>query len=263
MLQYAPRLAQFYLLVNEKRTDKLHQSIGGDGAPVCGTSYLLSFLNVCERLASSRERYLTFGTDEDESSPVSRNYVRSVPVPPIQNGVFCHFYLKLCPDWVEILTWCCSFFMKCSNLRNLFLKWEKSSSKLARFQTTWSNYMLFTVVSFMGLLGDSTLQCIWDVCIYNFVQIYPQLRPKEVFVSECSASLLVSWRTVPRLSALLHVCLKSVISQPTKVIITTAILRDPSDQKVSTNGNHGVMRNDASSWGRRMPSKEKMLRMRN
>ena len=98
MLQYAPRLAQFYLLVNEKRTDKLHQSIGGDGAPVCGTSYLLSFLNVCERLASSRERYLTFGTDEDESSPVSRNYVRSVPVPPIQNGVFCHFYLKLCPD---------------------------------------------------------------------------------------------------------------------------------------------------------------------
>ena len=78
MLEYAPRLAQFYLLVNEKRTDKLHQfkkkedsflfviSIVGYGAPVCGTSYLISFLNVGERLASSREIYLTFGTDEDE-----------------------------------------------------------------------------------------------------------------------------------------------------------------------------------------------------
>ena len=71
-------LHNFIFSSTRKKTDKLHQfkkkedsflfviSIVGYGAPVCGTSYLISFLNVGERLASSREIYLTFGTDEDE-----------------------------------------------------------------------------------------------------------------------------------------------------------------------------------------------------
>ena len=50
-------------------------AIGGDGAPICGTSFLVSFLNVGERLTSSDENWLLFGTDESETANVVRNYV--------------------------------------------------------------------------------------------------------------------------------------------------------------------------------------------
>ena len=92
MKTYAPRLAQFYLNANTLRNDKLHEfssfpkqdpesfvfvlAIGCDGAPICGTTFLLSFLNVGERLPSSDETYMMFGTDEEESSTVVRNYLK-------------------------------------------------------------------------------------------------------------------------------------------------------------------------------------------
>ena len=69
--EFAIRLAQFYLTVNESRQDKLMTftefkkkdndsflfvlSFGGDAAPSCGMSFLLSFLNIGCRIASSAE----------------------------------------------------------------------------------------------------------------------------------------------------------------------------------------------------------------
>ena len=61
--KYAPRLAEFYLRVGKSRTDKLLSfddekfkkidpsstlfvlSVGGDEAPLSGTTFLLSFIN--------------------------------------------------------------------------------------------------------------------------------------------------------------------------------------------------------------------------
>jgi len=74
--EYAVRLAKFYLFVDSKRRDNILKfpklkpnnlssimfvmSIGGDEAPASGTAFLLSFLNVASRLASSAENFLTF-----------------------------------------------------------------------------------------------------------------------------------------------------------------------------------------------------------
>lgn len=63
--EYILRLAKFYLTVNENRVDKLKTfdnipqmdsdavlfllAFGGDSAPICGMSFLVSFLNVGKR----------------------------------------------------------------------------------------------------------------------------------------------------------------------------------------------------------------------
>ena len=89
--QYILRLATFYIMVNKLRVDKLKTfpnlrksdpdairfdiAFGGDGAPIVGLSYLISFLNVGRRVASSYENFLVFGADVDEQSPVSRRFV--------------------------------------------------------------------------------------------------------------------------------------------------------------------------------------------
>ena len=83
-LEYIVRVAKFYLYVNQYRSDKLKLfpnlqrkdkdsvlfvlAIGGDGAPQCGMSILLSFLNVGKRIASSDEQFLLFGADVAENS---------------------------------------------------------------------------------------------------------------------------------------------------------------------------------------------------
>ena len=91
LAQYAPRLAEFYLRVNETREDKLNFfekfhcknpssklfliAIGGDEAPLAGTTFLLSFLNVGKRIASSFENFITFGGNVKENGEVVRRYV--------------------------------------------------------------------------------------------------------------------------------------------------------------------------------------------
>ena len=88
---YVPRLAKFYLSVNEKRFDKLKEfpffekkdqesfcfvmALGGDGAPQTGTVFLVSFLNVGNRITNSSENYMTFGGNVPEDSKVSRRYI--------------------------------------------------------------------------------------------------------------------------------------------------------------------------------------------
>ena len=88
---YIPRLAQFLLTANRNRVDKLISfpnfskkdddsylllfTFGGDGAPISGTTFLTSFLNVGERIASSTENYLLFGANVSENSTVCRRFI--------------------------------------------------------------------------------------------------------------------------------------------------------------------------------------------
>ena len=84
-------MAQFYLVVNEHREDKLVtfpnivkedeesnmflMAFGGDRAPICGMTFLIYFLNVSNRLASSSENFMIFGADVDETSEVVGRFV--------------------------------------------------------------------------------------------------------------------------------------------------------------------------------------------
>ena len=88
---YILRLAKFYLTVDKHRKDKLKSfpnlpkkdtdsrlfalAIGGDGAPGYGTSILVSFLNCGDRIASSSENFLLFGSNVDETSPAVAAYL--------------------------------------------------------------------------------------------------------------------------------------------------------------------------------------------
>jgi len=92
--EYAVRLAKFYLFVDSERRDNILKfpklkpknpssvtfvmSIGGDEAPASGTAFLLSFLNVASRLASSAENFLIFGANVKENSLIVQRYVKKL-----------------------------------------------------------------------------------------------------------------------------------------------------------------------------------------
>ena len=78
--QYLLMLAKFYLSENNKEnlksftesTGTLQIALGGDGCPFCKNestcSFLVTFLNVGRRVASSYDNFLIFGASCDESS---------------------------------------------------------------------------------------------------------------------------------------------------------------------------------------------------
>ena len=63
-------------------TGTFHSALGGDGCPFdkkeSARSFLVSFMNVGRRVASSYDTFLVFGANCDESSPVVKIYVRSL-----------------------------------------------------------------------------------------------------------------------------------------------------------------------------------------
>ena len=93
---YVSRLAQFYLRVNKSRIDKLLcfddakfqkidasstlflLSVGGDEAPLSGTTFLLSFINVGRRICSSYDNFLIFGGNVKENGEVVRRYLKKL-----------------------------------------------------------------------------------------------------------------------------------------------------------------------------------------
>lgn len=89
---YLPRLAEFYLRVNKDRLDKLIEfgcgqmessilflfSVGGDEAPLAGTSFLVSFLNAGKRVCSSFENFLIFGGNVKENGIIVQRYVEKL-----------------------------------------------------------------------------------------------------------------------------------------------------------------------------------------
>ena len=85
--EYLPRLAQFYLSVSTrsklkwfgKAEGSFQLAWGGDGCP-CGKhesacSFLVSFLNSGKRVVSSRDNFLVFGANCQETSMVVKKYV--------------------------------------------------------------------------------------------------------------------------------------------------------------------------------------------
>jgi len=50
-------------------------AIGGDGAPGSGCLFLISFLNVGERICSSSENFLLFGANVAENSFIVRKFL--------------------------------------------------------------------------------------------------------------------------------------------------------------------------------------------
>ena len=86
------RLAKIYLEVNQKRKDKLKSchsldtkdsdtflfamAIGGDGPPGTGMVILVLFLNVGERLPSSKEQFLLFGGAVTENLEIVSNFFK-------------------------------------------------------------------------------------------------------------------------------------------------------------------------------------------
>ena len=91
---FVPRLASFYLRVNEHRSVKLLTfdkfprkdpssflfliSFGGDGAPGIGTIFNISFLNAGKRIMSSSETFTVLGGDFNETDKVIENYVSNI-----------------------------------------------------------------------------------------------------------------------------------------------------------------------------------------
>ena len=91
-VSYILDLAKFYLEVDNGREDKLKtfesfskkdpssflfaMAIGGDAAPGTGMAILESFLNVGERLPSSKEPFLLFGGDCEKNSNVVNNFFK-------------------------------------------------------------------------------------------------------------------------------------------------------------------------------------------
>ena len=94
LASYVHRLSEFYLTVYPSRKEELREfpcfekkndntflfllNYGGDGAPGIGTAFLVSFLNVVERLLSSKENFMVFGSNCDERSPAVLRYLRQV-----------------------------------------------------------------------------------------------------------------------------------------------------------------------------------------
>ena len=90
--EYLPRLAKFYLNMQGKRKGALKWfgetegrflvAFGGDGCPFgkneSACSFLISFLNVGKRVASSSDNFLVFGANVEETSPVVKKYLNSV-----------------------------------------------------------------------------------------------------------------------------------------------------------------------------------------
>ena len=88
--QYLPMLAKFYLSMKTEESLKgfaespgtFQIALGGDGCPFgkneSACSFLVSFMNVGRRVASSYDNFLIFGANCDESSPAVKKYVRSL-----------------------------------------------------------------------------------------------------------------------------------------------------------------------------------------
>jgi len=105
-VEYILRLAEFYITVNKHRSDKLLTlqeqprkcsnsllfmlCIGGDGAPASGTAFLVSFINIGKRIASSSENYLLFGANVGEACPIVESYVSKLvnDISHLENNVF-------------------------------------------------------------------------------------------------------------------------------------------------------------------------------
>lgn len=90
--EYLPRLAKFYLNMQTTRKGALKWfgktegtflvAFGGDGCPFgkneSACSFLISFLNIGKRVASSSDNFIVFGGNVEETSLVVKKYINFV-----------------------------------------------------------------------------------------------------------------------------------------------------------------------------------------
>ena len=106
LIPYVQRISKFYLNVYKQRNDEMKQfkkfpkksedsfqfliNFGGDGAPGSGTAFLFSFLNVGQRLMSSRENFLVFGAFCKENCTLVRRYIAQIvtDLKYLENNIF-------------------------------------------------------------------------------------------------------------------------------------------------------------------------------
>jgi len=73
-------LKQFIFDKKNPQSTLFNLAIGEDGAPATGCTFLVSFINVGQRIASSSENFLLFGGNVDESSLPVRNFIKKMVI---------------------------------------------------------------------------------------------------------------------------------------------------------------------------------------
>lgn len=120
--EYLPRLALFYLNTKQdalkwfgKTEGTFLVAFGGDGCPFgkndTACSFLVSFLNVGKRVASSSDNFLVFGANVEETSVIVRKYVQSVCKQIVDlegktyeiNGLHVTFHFEELPNDMKML----------------------------------------------------------------------------------------------------------------------------------------------------------------
>ena len=115
IIEHVPNIysaLQNFTSVNSDRVDKLKTfnlqqkdpdsflfvlAFGGDGAPSCGLSFLVSFINVSRRITSSSENFLIFGCDADECSESQRFILKVMSdIKALEGEVFILYVRGVC-----------------------------------------------------------------------------------------------------------------------------------------------------------------------
>ena len=169
--EYLPRLATFYLTMQNARKDALKWfggtegtflvAFGGDGCPFgkneSACSFLISFLNVGKRVASSSDNFLVFGANIEESSIIVKRYVQSVckQIADLEgkvfeiNGLHVNFQFQELPNDMKMLA---------------MLGGELSNS--STYFSTFGNVSTKDCADLRGTFGSGP-QCKWKPWVFE------------------------------------------------------------------------------------------------
>jgi len=168
--EYLPRLAYFYLKSNSRKENlkwfgetegTFKIAFGGDGCPFgkheTACSFLVSFLNVGKKVASSSDNFLVFGANCEETSPVVKKYLQafckqmasvSGKVYEI-NGIHVTFHIEELPNDMKMLA---------------MLGGELSNA--ARYFSSFANVSLAEAGDLNGKFGTGK-DCVWKPWCYD------------------------------------------------------------------------------------------------
>lgn len=169
--EYLPRLAAFYLTMQKSRKAALKWfgetegtflvAFGGDGCPFgkheSACSFLVSFLNIGKRVASSSDNFLVFGANLEESSTIVKRYVQSVCKQMAElegkvfeiNGLPVNFRFEELPNDMKMLA---------------MLGGELSNS--ATYFSTFANVSTNDCGDLRGTFGPGS-QCKWKPWVFS------------------------------------------------------------------------------------------------
>ena len=171
LIEYLPRLAKFYLQIQNTRKDALKWfgqtegtmmvALGGDGCPFgkneSACSFLVSFLNTGKRVASSSDNFLIFGANCQESSLVVRRYVQDM----------CYQMAYLEGKIIEIDGLQVTFkLQELPNDMKMLAMLAGEVSNAATYFSTFGNVSKKDCTEMKGTFGNSA-SCKWKPWAYN------------------------------------------------------------------------------------------------